>query len=88
MTAARLPQRNDGATYGVCPVCRTRQRTVVTTGKLGKHGRTAAAPRGCAGNGQAPLRTVKRDGGGEVVPLRAGEPELRLVPRQTRGDAS
>jgi hypothetical protein len=73
----------------VCPVCRTRQRTVVTTGKIGKHGRTAAAPRGCAGAGQAPLRKVERDGAGEVVPMRpAGEPELRLIPRQTRGDAS
>lgn len=41
---------------GLCPVCRKLFRLRRYDGKIGPHGKTAAAPRGCAGYGQPPLR--------------------------------
>lgn len=69
---ARSP--GSAAAKGVCPVCRSMQRLLVTNGKVGLHGRSAANPRGCDGGYQRPLRVDRAGepvGGGTVVGMRA-----------------
>ena len=53
------------------------QALIFATGKLAAHGRSAAAPGGCAGRGEPPMRKVGLSGGSggaTVVGMRAGEP--------------
>lgn len=76
MTLAGRVPREPRFSRGTCPVCRSAQRLLVESGKVGLHGRTAAAPRGCDGSYQRPFR-VDAAGelvtGGTVVGLRSGE---------------
>jgi hypothetical protein len=61
---------------GVCPVCRSMQPLRIADGKLAKHGRSAAAPLGCPGGAQPPMRRASAlgaGGGATVVGMRAGE---------------
>ena len=57
---------------GVCPVCRSMQRLLNINGKVAKHGRSAAAPGGCAGSYEPPLREDRRTGS-IVVGFRPGD---------------
>lgn len=62
---------------GTCPVCRRGNIALrSTTGKIMPHGRSAASPGGCAGNGQAPYREPRRQAAGElpVAPIRPAPP--------------
>lgn len=70
---------------GLCPVCRAMQRLIMATGKVGVHGKTAANPRGCPGQGERPLRVGRTAGGGAtVVGFRPGDAE----PTANPGDPS
>ncbi len=82
---------------GQCPVCRGGFALSDSTGKMMPHGKTAAAPRGCAGVGEAPLRdtTGKLTAGVRPMvdtPARAydagPEPDLGLDVRVERRDAA
>lgn len=79
MTAIRgdRPSGNRGGPKGICPVCRTLQRLLVTNGKVCRHGRTAANPDGCAGSYQPPERKdisgKPITSGGTVVGWRHGD---------------
>lgn len=60
------------AVRGTCPVCRLPNlRVRHRDGKIGFHGKTAAATRGCAGVGEPPLRRgrdgVEREQAGATV---------------------
>lgn len=57
---------------GVCGVCRTMRPLLNRSGKVALHGRTAAAPRGCAGSYQPPLRKSAGTAG-TVVGFRPGD---------------
>lgn len=61
---------------GVCPVCRGEYSLRPSDGKMMPHGKTAAAPAGCAGNGLAPLRERRQAPG-----------ELRVSPITTPASA-
>jgi hypothetical protein len=55
---------------GVCPVCRGSFALRDADGKLMPHGKTAAAPRGCAGVGEPPVREQAGTMRAGVAPIR------------------
>lgn len=63
-TTARVAAGVGRRRQGVCPVCRAARSLRDTDGKMMPHGRTAASPRGCPGNGQAPVRDARPEGPG------------------------
>jgi hypothetical protein len=75
-------------------VCRGSFALRDTDGKLMPHGKTAAAPRGCAGVGEAPVRESGRSLRPGVAPIRtpgpahdqAPEPDLGIEVRVERRD--
>lgn len=83
--AARGGRRAAGVHHsfarGVCPVCRGEYSLRQSDGMMMPHGKTAAAPAGCAGNGRAPLRE-RRQPAGElpVTPIVPERPALADEP--------
>lgn len=70
---------------GVCPVCRGSFALRDSDGKLMPHGKTAAAPRGCAGTGEPPVRERSRELRAGVAPIRPAGPAHDAVPEPDLG---